>query len=95
MSNYVPKSILIPLDLPYILQTFCKYLISLSGALVVLNVVPCYALDGQWILHAFIEMSLGPFVTRHARTAIFTSLLMLGTALLATNIIIALWSLFR
>lgn len=95
LSNYVPYWSYIPLNLPYILETFCKYLISLSGALAILNVVPCYALDGQWILSALIELTLKSVIKTHEkRTLLYTVVLSYGTLLLSANIIIALWVLF-
>ncbi|XP_064618004.1 membrane-bound transcription factor site-2 protease-like [Liolophura sinensis] len=95
VSNYVPASAFIPINLPYVLETFCKYLISLSGALIILNVVPCYALDGQWICHAFIELSLrSTFPDREARGAIYTVVILFGTLLLLTNVFIAMCTLF-
>lgn len=95
LSNYVPYWSFISLNLPYILETFCKYLISLSGALAILNVVPCYALDGQWILSALIELTLKSIVKTHEkRMLLYTVVLSFGTFLLGANIVIALWVLF-
>ncbi|KAL3881289.1 hypothetical protein ACJMK2_027744 [Sinanodonta woodiana] len=95
LSNYVPNSLLIPLRLPHIIETFCKYLISLSGALVILNVVPCYALDGQWICHCFVEFSLQSTITDpEVRGLIYSLILLFGTFLLAINVIMAMWMLF-
>ncbi|KAK7494826.1 hypothetical protein BaRGS_00013953 [Batillaria attramentaria] len=95
VSQYVPNSSLVPLNLPYVVETFCKYLISLSGALVILNVVPCYALDGQFICHAFIELALRSSVPDpDLRGAIYTLIILFGTLLLALNVIFAMWALF-
>ena len=67
----------------------------MSGALALLNVVPCYALDGQWILLAFIELSLRSVVAEpEMRGLIYTVLLFFGTVLIATNIVIAMFTLF-
>ena len=86
---------IVPENLPYTIEMLCKYLISLSGALAILNVVPCYALDGQWILLSFIELALRSSVPNPAtRGAIYTAVLLFGTALLGVNIIIAMWTLF-
>ena len=75
--------------------TILRYLISLSGALVILNVVPCYALDGQWICHAFIELTLRSSVPdREARGAIYSLIVLFGTILTILNVIIAMWTLF-
>jgi len=77
--------------------TLClsSYLVSLSGALAVLNVVPCYALDGQWILCAFIELAIKPYITdQWLRGAVYRTILTAGTLLLAANIAVGLWTLF-
>ena len=71
-----------------------RYLVSLSGALAILNVVPCYALDGQWILQGFIELSLHGTLGPAARARLYAAVLLAGTALLGANIAIALWVLF-
>jgi len=73
-----------------------RYLVSLSGALAVLNVVPCYALDGQWILLAFSELSAIKWCVRdeRIRVALYRTVLTSGTLLLAANILVGLWVLF-
>lgn len=95
LSNFVPRFSFVPVGLPDMVETFSKYMISLSGALVILNVVPCYALDGQWICSAFIELSLRSTVPdREMRGVIFTVILLYGTCLLFVNVVIAMWTLF-
>ncbi|XP_021364579.1 membrane-bound transcription factor site-2 protease-like isoform X1 [Mizuhopecten yessoensis] len=95
LSNFVPRFSFVPVGFPDMVETFSKYLISLSGALVILNVVPCYALDGQWICSAFIELSLRSTIPdRDTRGIIFTVILLYGTGLLFVNVVIAMWTLF-
>ncbi|KAL4232997.1 Membrane-bound transcription factor site-2 protease [Mactra antiquata] len=95
LSNYIPNSLIVPVNLPYVFETFCKYLISLSGALVILNVVPCYALDGQFICQGFIELLLRSTIPeKDVREAIFSIIVLFGTVLLAINVVMAMWMLF-
>ncbi|GAB1599416.1 membrane-bound transcription factor site-2 protease-like [Argonauta hians] len=95
VSNYVPNNSFISISLPYIIETFCKYLISLSGALVIINVIPCYALDGQWICQAFIEFSLRSVMPNaEIRKVIYSVIMLYGTLLLMANVFIAMWTLF-
>jgi S2P endopeptidase len=69
-----------------------RYLVSLSGALAILNVVPCYALDGQWILLAFVELaSRRCDVSRRTCSAVYSCLLLFGTLTLFANIVIGVW----
>ena len=79
----------------HFLYLMYRYVISLSGALAILNVVPCYALDGQWILLAFIELSLRSTIPNpETRGLIYTVILLCGTMLLAANVANAMWVLF-
>jgi len=96
LSNHIPRYTILHLDLPYIIETFCKYIVSLSGALALLNVVPCYALDGQWILTAFVELLLYRIIPdEETRGLLYTVIVLFGTLLLALNIVIAMWTLLR
>ncbi|CAN9506032.1 unnamed protein product [Ophioblennius macclurei] len=92
LTNFVPRFAFLHLDLPVFLETFCKYVVSLSGALAVVNSVPCFALDGQWMLNALLEATLVGVVTDRAkRELIGFFLLLAGSALLAANMALGLW----
>ncbi|TPP39615.1 S2P endopeptidase [Fasciola gigantica] len=92
VSDYVSRwPMLLSPGFPAFLSLFCTYLFSLSGALVILNVVPCYALDGQWILKALIDLCLTSYLPcRRKRQIVFRFILFLGSLLLCTNLIFAL-----
>nr|CUU98922.1 hypothetical transcript [Hymenolepis microstoma] len=92
ISDYVPRwPQITPCRFPYIITTFCRYLFSLSGALVLFNVVPCYALDGQGIFKSLLELALPSCVcSRQIRRLIFSTTLWLGTGLVFLNIALAL-----
>lgn len=92
LTNFVPRFGFLHLDLPVFVETFCKYVVSLSGALAVVNSVPCFALDGQWMLTALLEATLVTIVTeRQRRELIGFFLLLTGSALLAANVALGLW----
>ncbi|KAM9712932.1 membrane-bound transcription factor site-2 protease [Menidia menidia] len=92
LTNFIPRFGFLHLDLPVFLETFCKYVLSLSGALAVVNSVPCFALDGQWMLGALLEAALVAVVTdRQRRELIGFVLLLGGSALLAANVALGLW----
>ncbi|XP_031569993.1 membrane-bound transcription factor site-2 protease-like [Actinia tenebrosa] len=94
VTDFSPRSPLLPLELPTIIQTFLIYLVSLSGALALLNMVPCYSLDGQWALFALVEYSLVDLIPNEdQRNTLCNVILTLGTLLLAANITLALWTL--
>lgn len=76
-----------------ILNLVCiRYVVSLSGALAVVNSVPCFALDGQWMLSALLEVTLVNIVTERQRRELIGFFLLLGgSALLAVNVALGLW----
>ncbi|XP_056595031.1 membrane-bound transcription factor site-2 protease isoform X1 [Triplophysa dalaica] len=92
LTNFVPRLGFLHPDLPVMLETFCKYLVSLSGALAVVNAVPCFALDGQWILTAFLDATLSSVIQeRNNRELIGFFFMLGGSALLAANVALGLW----
>lgn len=92
--NYQRRNSLLPMEFPNILETFLIYLVSLSGALALLNMVPCYSLDGQWALFAFVDHTLTSYIPHEdQRNMLCNIILTLGTLLLAANIMLALWTL--
>ncbi|KAE9418934.1 hypothetical protein Angca_002348, partial [Angiostrongylus cantonensis] len=64
-----------------------KYLFTLSLALGLLNSVPCYALDGQYIVITCVNWACKVFSRRH-RQQIISVILTMGTVLLAANVIV-------
>ncbi|XP_010864568.2 membrane-bound transcription factor site-2 protease isoform X1 [Esox lucius] len=92
MTNFAPRFGFLNLELPVVIETFCKYVISLSGALAVVNSVPCFALDGQWMLSALLEATLVTLVKdRQRRELIGFFVLLGGSTLLAANVALGLW----
>ena len=94
LSNYVPKFFFCPMNLPGHLFSISMYTISVSAALAVLNMVPCYSLDGHFVLIGLVETCLPALVRgRSSRQFITSFILFWGTLLLLVNIVIALWKL--
>ncbi|CAN8196782.1 unnamed protein product [Coccothraustes coccothraustes] len=92
LSSFVPRQNFLSINLPVVIETFCKYLISLSGALAVINAVPCFALDGQWILNSFLEATLSSLIVeKQNRELVGFLILLAGSALLAANVALGLW----
>ena len=96
VGDFVPSFAFLPNFLPDIISTFCQYLISFSAALALLNAVPSYGLDGQWIFSALIDI-IGHWVRlkhKHKEEIKFFALTV-GTSILAVNIIIAFSNAFQ
>ncbi|XP_077150723.1 membrane-bound transcription factor site-2 protease [Ranitomeya variabilis] len=92
LSSFIPRYKFLSIDLPVVIETFCKYVISLSGALAVINAVPCFALDGQWILNSFLEASLSSLIVeKENRELLGFFILLVGSILLTANVALGLW----
>uniref|UniRef100_A0A8B9KZ98 Membrane-bound transcription factor site-2 protease n=1 Tax=Astyanax mexicanus TaxID=7994 RepID=A0A8B9KZ98_ASTMX len=92
LTNFVPRLGFLHLDLPVMLETLSKYLVSLSGALAVVNAVPCFALDGQWMLTAFLEATLCSLIPEKSNRELLGFFILLGgSTLLAANVALGLW----
>ncbi|KAF0313640.1 Membrane-bound transcription factor site-2 protease [Amphibalanus amphitrite] len=95
VSDHEPRWWPLPAAAPRRIQTLAHYVLSFSAALAVLNVVPCFALDGQWIWAALLEAALGGRVSRRRRATIERAGVLAGSALLAANVVLGLRSVFR
>lgn len=92
ITSFIPRFNFLSIDLPVVLETFVKYLISLSGALAIVNAVPCFALDGQWILNSFLDATLTSVIgDNDVKDLIGFFILLGGSVLLAANVTLGLW----
>lgn len=64
-----------------------RYVGAFSFALAFFNAVPCYGLDGQYILSALIEYYSPNLHRKHRTKSAFA--LIIGTGLLALNVLLA------
>jgi len=92
LSDYIPIYNTPFLNLPKHIESMCLYLISISAALALLNMVPCFYLDGHHTLEILLEILLPH--QHKLRLQIQTVILMLGSSLLLVNVLIALSTLF-
>ncbi|CAB4054669.1 Dynactin subunit 5 [Lepeophtheirus salmonis] len=90
VTDYIPKSWWIqPFQLlPYRTEIISHYAASFSGALAILNVVPCFLLDGQHMTKVLVDILCSCY-NNYIRTIITLTLTIVGTILLILNIIMA------
>ena len=92
VSEFVPVWSWLPPAAPDICLDFLSYLSAFSAGLAVLNVVPSYLLDGQHIVRVLVEILL-QHKSPGTRLTVTAGLTMLGSLLVALNIILGLVSL--
>lgn len=90
VSDWIPKFYVVPSRVIHGYETFLKYLVSFSGALAILNLIPCFHLDGQWIAQTIIE---AVFPIKNYRNIIGNLVVYCGTCLLGSTVFLGLWSL--
>jgi len=93
VSNYIPRYFFSLVNFPHHLNSLCMYLISISSALAILNMVPCFCLDGHQTLLILLEIYFP--TSPKLRSTLGTVILMFGSLLLISNITIACYSLVR
>jgi len=90
VSDFAPiYSFSPPAWLPKSFILFCHYVASFSAALAVLNTVPCFALDGQHVTSALVDLLLAGH-DRTFRAYVSFTFTVAGTALLAANLCVGL-----
>lgn len=85
VTDYVPKFWFAPLSLPLWLEKCSYYTGSFSLALALINIVPCFMLDGQFIIQTAMKYCCPP----SRSLCISNFLIYTGTALLLSNLALA------
>ncbi|CAD5222453.1 unnamed protein product [Bursaphelenchus xylophilus] len=93
ISELVPRFRWIPLWLPDLVELFGQYLVTFSLALGVLNAVPCYGLDGQFICYTVIDYFFASKPLQQ-RNRIAGLIVLAGSSIFLLNLIIGFVKLF-
>ncbi|XP_064487641.1 membrane-bound transcription factor site-2 protease-like [Ornithodoros turicata] len=89
VSRWVPRLKYLSAFPLHACEVFLNYVIGFSGALAVLNSIPCLMLDGQWILQALIKMFTQHLpCLKRTRKLLYLILVFAGTFLLAANVVL-------
>jgi len=83
LTDFVPKYDILPVGLPVLLEKGFYYTCSFSLALALINIVPCFMLDGQFIIKALMELCCSPTKA----FCISSTFIYLGSGLLLTNLL--------
>ncbi|XP_076375774.1 membrane-bound transcription factor site-2 protease [Megalopta genalis] len=93
VSDWIPKYTFLNPKLPETVVILCKYITMFSAGLTVVNVLPCFFLDGQYIMDAFVCYTLKyTRQNKRLRQPIVRAFRSIGTLLLSINILYPLMS---
>ena len=90
VTPYAARLSLWPAWFPAVLERTLMYLVSLSGALALLNAVPAFLLDGQWIVFTLVDMCTPTHMPVEQRGRIANAVLYSGTALFGATVVTSL-----
>lgn len=93
ISEFVPKTNFIKPWLGNVLTTMLKYLTIFSSGLAIINVIPCYGLDGQFLINTLIN-NLSPAISKSKKQLLSVGINVTGTLMLFVSIAKVLWSTF-
>lgn len=88
VSEFCPRGSVWPKFLPDLTLTMLKYMFAISGGLMILNALPCYALDGYLITESLLESMHG--IPERVRKAILSFVTTTTTFLVALNILLSI-----
>uniref|UniRef100_A0A914DS81 S2P endopeptidase n=1 Tax=Acrobeloides nanus TaxID=290746 RepID=A0A914DS81_9BILA len=86
LANLTPRFSWAPFWVPSLVELFAKYIITFSLALGLLNAVPCYGLDGQFMCRTVVDYFFNRSVSQKQR--ISGLLVMYGTIVFSMNMFI-------
>lgn len=89
LIDYRPKYQWLPVSILYHYETLLKYIVSFSFGLAVINLVPCYFLDGQWLIQFLIDFLLHSHLNQLKRNYVTSMLTLAGTILLSSCLILS------
>ena len=94
VSDYVARTSFMSTKIVHFSEQLLRYLVSFSAGLALLNVVPCVAMDGQYIARALIQLVPQSLFPGRFKNALSKVVIMFGSCLVFANIVLGLFTLF-
>jgi S2P endopeptidase len=94
VSQFVPKTKAFGPGMADCIALLLKYLVVFSSGLAIVNVVPCYGLDGQHLLNAIVASLPVRYLSKGRKEVVSISINLIGTVTLFAIIVRVVWSTF-
>ncbi|XP_039289082.1 membrane-bound transcription factor site-2 protease-like [Nilaparvata lugens] len=92
VTDFISVYSIFPSILPEMFAQLCRFLIMFSAGFAVINVIPCFAFDGQNITRALMDLLLSKTVSHASvRHAIALCITIAGTFLVGLYLTLAVW----
>lgn len=89
VSNWVAKFEFLDSELPDFITTLSKYITVLSAGQAIINVIPCFLFDGQYILIIFVNKLLESVSHLKTRQTVSFTITCVGSFMLFINLVYA------
>lgn len=88
VSDFVPLYRVMPLAIPEVIVQMCKYISVFSAGLAIVNIIPCFYFDGQYLIKSVSNILLAGKVKRKStRNAIALCITCCGTIFMFGNLL--------
>jgi S2P endopeptidase len=88
VSDFVPLYHVIPSAIPEVIAQMCKYISVFSAGLAIINIIPCFWFDGQYMIKAVSNILLAGKVNRKSmRNAVALCITVCGTIFVFGNVL--------
>ncbi|KAG5667950.1 hypothetical protein PVAND_015910 [Polypedilum vanderplanki] len=94
ISQFIPKTKTFSPAFADSIALLLKYLVVFSSGLAIVNVIPCYGLDGQHLINAIISNLPSKYFSKGRKEVLSISINLVGSLTLITIIIKILWTTF-
>lgn len=94
ISQFVPKTKIFSPYLADCISLLLKYLIVFSSGLAIVNVIPCYGLDGQLLINAIITNLPSRYFSKMKKEVLSITINLIGSITLFLIIIKVIWTTF-
>lgn len=88
VSDFVPTYSIIPSAVPDMIVQMCKYVSVFSAGLAIINIIPCFYFDGQYIIQSVSDILLARKVKhKSVRAAVAACITVCGTVFVFGNLL--------
>lgn len=94
ISNYMPRFTFLGSRVAEFFEAFLRYLVSFSAGLGIVNLVPCYYMDGQYVANCLSEMLCRKRLSLSSKKKLTNLVTTFGTVIIVINLVCGLCSHF-
>lgn len=92
VSDFLPRFAFLGSKVAEVFKSFLRYIVSFSAGLGILNLVPCYYMDGQHVANTLCELLFRKRLSLSSKRKFTNVATLFGTCIIAINLVCSLYS---